>query len=212
MVADADDRLVADLQDLLASNGPLMIGADRTRGLGRVSLSFSKAIASQPEEIGERIQRFNDHLRAVRGDTAGSASEAMPTYIPLTLSSDAVLLDADLIPVAHPTRPILERYHRLGNFEGSVPGALATEPVVVLQSTHTVGGWDGVRGVPRLRYVAFTSGSVWVYALAGTLDTATLQWLAVLEREGLGELRAEGYGALIVAHPLHLQQGEVWDD
>jgi hypothetical protein len=189
----------------------VLLGADRTRGLGHAGLRLlSEPGIGGVAEIELRLHDFNEHLRRVApalaariaGPNGGGTS-----FIPLTLRSDAILLDDDLLPAHQPTRSLLQRYRRLRADAPQVPDSLSERPVAVLQTVQQIGGWDGLSRLPRLRHGAVAPGSVWVYELRGPLDAAALAWLVALERDGIGELLAEGYGGVIVGHPLHLQKG-----
>jgi len=82
------------------------------------------------------------------------------------------------------------------------------ELIRAFASSHQIGGWSSAWCMPKPIAPAIAAGSVFLYHVpGGNFDLAriVLKRLAVLEREGVGQRREEGYGWLQVCTPFHLE-------
>ena len=71
------------------------------------------------------------------------------------------------------------------------------------QATYdTIGGWNTRWERPKPTMLAANSGSVYVFRTQASRE-ALLDALAQLEREGIGERRAEGYGSVYCCDEFH---------
>jgi len=163
--------------------GSVRIGNNRTRGMGRITMNLSECEAEDTELLQKRIEAFN---RLLHFD---AARFAIPTpaalYVPLTLTSDAILYDRLL----RPQLQITDDYLR------SVWG---------LAGVRRIESWNTVWGLPKADDLAIAMGSVFLIALP-TNDPDTFQRLYTLQEQGIGARRIEGFGAVRVADAFHIE-------
>jgi hypothetical protein len=92
-----------------------------------------------------------------------------------------------------------------------LPGAPAEMNLrLSIQDAHWVGGWDMVRGLPRAPRLAVRQGSVWVYSVPNANLSDAIAWWVRAQRDGLGELRGQGFGRVRLLHPLHAEERDRW--
>uniref|UniRef100_A0A7V4DG00 CRISPR-associated RAMP protein Csx10 n=1 Tax=Candidatus Caldatribacterium californiense TaxID=1454726 RepID=A0A7V4DG00_9BACT len=182
------------LRDLEAAVEHLGVGALTTRGFGRARLAVRDDVFPP---LSERLRRFNEQLQTVWRDLlrlcwqAGEA-KAIPerpyhTYFSLDLLSPGIFADASGLPSLV---PVLE---------------LAGESLSpVFWATHRdfAGGWSTAWGLPKPTALAAAQGSTYVFksSLGGH---ELIHLLKALESWGIGERTDEGFGEVVVCHPLH---------
>jgi CRISPR-associated protein Csx10 len=182
------------LRELEVAVEHLGVGALTTRGFGKARLSArSDALPS----LSERLRNFNERLRTVWRDLlhlcrqAGGAG-AIPesphhTYFSLDLLSPGIFADASGLPSLVPFLELAGK---------------SLSPV--FWATHQVhaGGWSTAWGLPKPTALAAAQGSAYVFK--SSLDEKELlPLLEALESGGIGERTDEGFGEVVVCHPLH---------
>jgi len=150
----------------LLTGGDLWLGKSRSGGYGRVRI--------------ENVQQVDGWQEARTAHT----DLAPDSPLVITLLSDAILRNQDgayadsLTPELLPA-PVSEAVKHQRAFKRVVP----------------VGGFNRKWGLPLYQAPAIQAGSVFVFAVIGTVTAADLQ---KLEMEGIGERRAEGFGRVAV--------------
>jgi CRISPR-associated protein Csx10 len=170
----------------------LRIGNNRTRGFGRITLSLERA--EQGDTVGTLRQRINDftaELRCQAQEADVDASHA--AYVPLTLTADAILYDRLLRCQTTITPAYLDE----------VWGLADAEPIYQNSGTRRVMGWNSLWRVPKPDDIAIAMGSVFLFAFQESLDEDHLQALLMMQDQGIGARRREGFGRLMVADPFH---------
>jgi CRISPR-associated Csx10 family RAMP protein len=174
------------------TSGLLRMGNNRTRGFGRVTLKLEAMDSGDtPDDLKDRIQTFDGALReqAQRFDIAAPHA----AYVPLTLTSDAILFDRLLRHQATITPDYL----------ASVWGLAGVELVYQNSGTRRVLGWNDLFRLPKANDIAITMGSVFLLGFSEPPDDGALRTLLKMQEEGIGARRREGFGRLLVAHPFH---------
>ncbi len=193
-IADNVADKFLDFVEAANDDGLIRMGNNRTRGLGRINLSLSEKIideASEQAKMVKNLGQFNSKLQA-EAKSAGITLRHF-FYIPLHLTADAILLD----PILRPLTDLPADYlHRAAKFDG-------VEVVYRNYHTRRVMGWNNLWRLPKADDLALTMGSVFVLGLNRTADDDLYQTLLDLQRNGLGERRAEGFGQLLIANPFH---------
>ncbi|HZR42120.1 MAG TPA: RAMP superfamily CRISPR-associated protein [Ktedonobacteraceae bacterium] len=209
MVKIADDRLTRTFEqfvETIGHSGLIRVGTGRTRGMGKVSLSLFplKDEDEQFRSFQKHLTDFNDTFYAAVKELGSSFSslpilQQKPFYFALTLHSPAILRDAAL------------RYRCLIN-EGvltellHLPKDYTNHFTLVYQSASSkrITGWNDLWGTPRTNEIAIDAGSVFLFG--STLSKKDLEEaLFGLEREGIGQRRAEGFGRVCVSDPFHCE-------
>lgn len=170
----------------------LRLGNNRTRGFGRVTLLLDEVQSTDSaDEIGERIEAYNEAMR----QTIGATGIAMPhtVYVPLTLRSDTILLD-HLLRYRSALTP---------DYLGEVWGLKGANVIYRNSTTQRVMGWSGLWRLPKADDIAIARGSVFVLGFERPLDDTQLKALLTMEDRGLGVRTREGFGRLRVADPFH---------
>jgi len=212
-LVDVPAALVTEFEQLFKVGDELQIGAGRTAGLGRLAVADVRpdwgVLSGLTGTVAERQQAFVKHLPA--------PLTAHWALTPITLWSDAILLDPWLRYASAPEPDVLRYYAELAAQNGATP----PEPPAGLELFLCVGratrcaAWhagsrtaDGGTmqnrgGQPRTQDLGIAAGSTFVLAAPPDQAAALLAFATWLEGYGLGERREEGYGRLLVAHPFH---------
>lgn len=175
LTANEDD--LKELENLLQQGAILSLGKSRTAGYGRVI-------------VDDKPVRLPDDWREgwkwpAPQDKGNDAAE--PKLI-ITFLSPAILRDANGQYTLDPT-------HALSTRLGVTADTLKKEKAFC--KLEIVGGFNRTWGLPLPQAWAVRPGSVFVYKLVG--DTKpTREDLLGLEKTGLGERRAEGFGSIAV--------------
>ncbi|MEW6296029.1 MAG: RAMP superfamily CRISPR-associated protein [Candidatus Diapherotrites archaeon] len=172
----------------LCQGDSLFVGADRTRGLGEITLELEEASAPELDQNawGEWDQGFKDKFHRV-------TSQNLPEgrYFSITLASPAILVDEFLRPTAR--LPL------------TFPG-LDPEPLVQVAKSHLVRGWQSSWGLPKPDDLALSAGSVFLWRYHGDDFHAMTAELQRITQEGIGLRREEGFGRLTVCELLNVRE------
>lgn len=173
---DARERLALALQQ------PLSVGRGRASGWGQLRLSLLPPPEVTP--LPERAGAFHRALGA-RLSRAGLHPDAAKRWIALTLLAPLIPADGDEDGSAEIAR-------RLGADVGFKARRFTRE-----------GGWDQ-RTHGMQPALAVAGGGVFAVRLAeGVALSDILETLLTLERDGLGQRRHQGYGAIRCFDPFH---------
>jgi CRISPR-associated protein Csx10 len=187
----ADIAPFEKLRKLTDDEKYLSFGNSRSRGLGEVEIVRWQETTAEIPSLQTRWQDFN---RAAKKFSQNKTEK----YFSVSLVSHLCLRDKFLRPIlseidAQHFDPTLVEDNELPRFVASV----------------TVPGWNAVLGMPKPDSVALGRGSVWLFRIEASKEFEILPKLAALEKNGLGERRAEGFGRLSICHPFHYQLHEV---
>ncbi len=159
------------------------IGSARSRGFGEVELKCEDA-PSEPRAYP--LEEFN--ARADQPIFTLLARTPVIVYDPC--GQPAPTLTPELLREYLPDLPesvqLLERATRI--------------------ERELVSGWSGAWGMPKPVQQAFSPGSLFTYTYDPNKREPLLQWLQLLETQGVGERIAEGYGRFNVCSQYHLDR------
>ncbi len=194
-----NDAAFADWQNFMVEAvkaEQIRVGNNRSRGLGLVELSLEKIAAEKREALEARVRKFNAFLRTQAQDKAVALPDLL--YVPITLTSDAILYDNLLRPQLGLDQDYLSNRHGFANAQ------------VVLQITDArrITGWSAVWRMPKAVDLALVMGSVFVLAFKED-SQQIFDKLQSLQEEGIGSRRAEGFGQLRVASEFHYEHLEI---
>lgn len=172
------------------------IGGGRSRGLGQVEVTVLEDEERPLPPLKDRLEAFDAAVRREWQFYQRVADvESLPDdvrFFALDLTAPAFLTRHG-IPASRPRPADL----------GLPAGAIRLWRAISRQTM--VGGWHMGGQLPRRTMLATTMGSVFMYRTEGlSLDDLAVA-LKLLEREGLGEERARGFGRIVVSSPIHYQ-------
>jgi CRISPR-associated Csx10 family RAMP protein len=181
------------------------IGADRTRGLGRVELTKSTCVArpEENEEIRRRWQFFNQEIAHRTGESVDSTR-----FFCVTLLSDCIVTD-DFLRYQSFIRP--EDFARMAQTAGADEALQQYELFLSFTATHLISGWNIApeARLPKEDDVAIAKGAVFVYCRKAEVTSAQVKsdalprLFASITRNGIGLRRNEGFGRIAVCDPFH---------
>jgi len=208
---EVDSSLKDDLVGILTS-ARLPIGSDRTRGLGDVEVTLFDAMTDQHlgfERVAHRLAAFEEALQNRGGLGDGLHKEANldegPWMIfPLTLHSGAIVMDEFMRYQTSIHAGALRMYSRCWPYDAP-NWPTRTRLIRAFTSISMIAGWNSAHRLPKSRELVINRGSVFVFAAPEQDRDTLVSCLEQLEKAGIGERRAEGFGQLVVGHPFHLQ-------
>ena len=197
----ADESLHDDFYDFaedVGDKGILRVGNNLTRGLGKLGVP--------------QIQDFRTDDMASIKKRAGTFSEKFHTeaqrygidlqhefYFPITLQSDAILLDHQL------------RY-KMALDQDYLLSVWNLEDIALIYQNagqRRVIGWNALFGMPKAAEWAISMGSVFLFGYNGTPDDRFYEKLYDIEQKGIGKRRSEGFGQVTVADAFHWEVNEL---
>ena len=194
-----DDAIASDFQtfvETVADAGLVRVGNNRTRGLGRVTINLSEQEVENIAALQRRVQMF-DHALRMAAEAVGISTPAA-LYVPLTLTSDAILYDRLLRPQLQIT----------GDYLRETWGLTNAQVVYQVAGVRRVEGWNTLWGLPKADELAIAMGAVFLIALP-TNDIDVFERLYKLQEQGIGARRTEGFGTIRVADAFHFEHLQV---
>ena len=196
-----DESLYDDFRDFAedaGDKGLLRVGNNLTRGLGRMGVpQLDEFDTDDLESFKKRSDTFNEKFQTEAKNYCIELSHKF--YFPITLQSDAILLDH------------LLRY-KMTLDEDYLYDAWDLEDVsLVYQNAgqRRIIGWNALFGLPKAAEWAISMGSVFLFAYNGTPDDCFYQKLYDIEQNGIGKRRSEGFGQVTVADAFHWEVNEL---
>lgn len=174
----------------------IRVGNNRTRGFGLVELSLDTVAAETNAVIETRVRKFNEALQARAKEHTVNLGAKL--YVPITLTSDAILYDNLLRP-----RLSLDEEYLSNRF-----GLVGSQVALQITGVRRITGWSAVWRMPKPDDLAISMGSVFILALSDD-SPQVIDQLRTLQEEGMGSRRCEGFGQLRVASEFHYEHFEV---
>lgn len=167
----------------------LRVGSARARGFGLARLRLKPAEEEAPS-VAERLRKFQASLGA-EGGTDGEI------FFSLTLRSPALLLNE-----LGQAPPSLEN-GVLSPYLGEHLSSAVFMPELSTFEWVELDGWNALWQLPKPLSRAVAPGSVLVFKAPADQKKRIEEGLIALERTGLGERLAEGWGEVMVCDPFH---------
>jgi len=208
---DTEPEIIELLQDLLREEGGILrIGHARTRGYGRVRLRIHKEMQEESPDWEEWNRKFGEFL-------GGLLDPQRDFLFTLEFPCGAILVDDLLRYTVDPSWmvPWLPRLglqsparspRQISRVEFASGEILS---VAAVTQHERVRGWNFAHGLPRADEWTVCRGAVYVYLYRGDNHgrEQLKEQLRTLERTGVGIRRGEGFGAVVINNPFHLQFG-----
>ncbi len=188
-IVNLPDGLRSELLELAPRKQRLAVGYGRSRGLGQLSVEGWDTPPAERQTLTQRWAALNQ--------AAGDLWERFDRqpegqYFTLTLQSHLALRNAAGEPVLGEV---------MAADMGLPPEAIRCRSVL---SAVAVPGWNMARDLPKSDTWALGRGSVLLFRLPLDADSKPgIERLEQIEREGVGERRAEGFGRVIACDPFH---------
>lgn len=183
----------------VALEGVTHLGARQTTGLGAVQIAPRResAPADEPATILRRVRAMTARFQAqaalyeALGGAAWSIADA--SIFTVNLLADALLLEQGWLPTQELDPALLA-------------DAAGTEVRLLRSFTATkpVGGFHSLWQRPKQAEIAVLMGGLYVFQAARALDEAACAGLARLQRDGVGDRRAEGFGQIRICDEFHV--------
>ena len=176
-----DEDQFKTLQQILEI--PIFVGADRTRGLGEISI---KPVETDPPEFD--VQTWH----AAFTKKLSLWTDAVPpgTFFSITLESHTILADQFLRPASE--------IEALENPD--------IEPVMKIIKPVTIRGWHSAWGLAKPDEQGISAGSVYLFRYTGDDSKALTERLNLLSAGGIGFRREEGFGRVCICDQLHVAE------
>jgi len=191
------------LESLLIIDDTIFLGVARTRGLGLAKIGeFIPYNESRPpftalsESLKKRINNFNEQRKNI------FAGEKEKSYFVLTLWSDTIIMDKFMRYQSWIDEVILAQETKRWE-KNNITFPTGIKMIRHFSTTRYVSGWNIKWGLPKEDEVAIVCGSVFLFKFPEEEKDRVIRWLSLLEEEGIGERKNEGFGKVIVCHPFH---------
>lgn len=190
-----------DNPDTNSSDLILGIGQGPSRGRGLVKINVER---NEDEDWSDIINSFNGgdiekRLTAYNNCSNGSKEweNLQECLVPVTLVSDTLLLQGNMT-------------YATGLNPACFKACLGVDGVDVKLkkafTSHTVvSGWNREHGRQKIQEPAIAMGSTFLFEVSfnGVTPQKLISALKLLEDEGIGIRRQEGFGRVVIAHPFH---------
>lgn len=182
-------ELRSDLIELAGDGQRIAVGYGRSRGLGQVSVAGWGTVPVERLIVADRWAALNETARAL-----WRVFDRQPDgeYFTLTLQSHLALRDVAGEPILDGIKP---------EDLGFPVGTVRCRSVL---SAVAVAGWNAALNLPKPDTWALSRGSVLLFRLPRGYDREpAIDRLQEIERNGIGERRAEGFGRMTACDPFH---------
>lgn len=180
------------------------LGSGTSRGLGQVQVEVEKGLVNDEKELelirqrreklNTAIKEFWDQIKRLPGCGQAEHNPNAGTYFTVNLYSDAVLKDDGWLPTMVLSERMLQNYCKVNDD--------SLQLVRAYSGYDYRGGWNVAWGLPKDVDVVVPRGSVFLFWTKHPerWDRALLD----LERWGIGERTAEGFGQVRICDEFHL--------
>ncbi|MCS6803539.1 MAG: CRISPR-associated RAMP protein Csx10, partial [Blastocatellia bacterium] len=194
------------------------IGGRTSRGFGRVAVEVKDA---RNESVWNRLEAFNQKYQEFEKDLQVIAHEPPAartrTLFTINLLSDALLRTSEGLPTLRFDEKLLHDALDviLTDDERNSSSLDGFDFKLIAQYTQPalISGWQTAWQLPKEVLLASRRGGLYVFAAdTGEDESRRESLIALLERleaAGIGELREDGYGQIIICHPFHLEVNPV---
>ena len=187
-----------DFAEDVGDKGILRVGNNLTRGLGKLGVpQLDKFDIDDMASFRQQSDAFNQKFCIEAKKYGVDLSHKL--YFPITLQSDAILLDHQL------------RYQMAldGDYFRGIWDLEDVALVYQNAGQRRVIGWNALFGLPKAAEWAISMGSVFLFGYNGMSDNCFYQKLHEIEHQGIGKRRSEGFGQVTVADAFHWEVNEL---
>ncbi|MCG3144839.1 MAG: hypothetical protein HONDAALG_02312 [Gammaproteobacteria bacterium] len=186
------------------------IGGRTSRGFGAVEVIAKESFAN--DVLRDRVASFNAMYREFEADLRAIADDPPPadtrTLFTVNLRSDAVLRNTAGLPTLQ--LDLLDALGELAtNEERQVLTSITPQPVAQFTGPLMVSGWQTAWRLPKEVLLATRMGGLYVFAADLGDDEhkqrTLFSLLEKLQAAGVGEMRQDGFGQIIICDPFHLE-------
>ncbi|MBI3013676.1 MAG: hypothetical protein HYY65_01120 [Candidatus Tectomicrobia bacterium] len=188
-VVTLPEELRSKLIEVAGYRQRIAVGYGRSRGLGQLSVAGWGAAPAERQTIADRWAALNEAARTLWG-----LFERQPKgeYFSLTLQSHLALHDPAGEPILDGIKADDFKLPREADRRRSV------------LSAAVVPGWNAALNLPKPDTWALGRGSVLLFRLPPGYDgKPVIDRLQEIERESVGDRRAEGFGRMTACDPFH---------
>ena len=194
-----DDALAEQLLAFIQGNGDrIRLGGSASRGLGQVSLAATLG-EETANSLPQRVTAFNSKLqeRWALWNAFGSL-DSDPLQDRLFFTID---LQADTILTEHWRRTMVLSEAMLKQSAGLASSEIRLE--MAYSSYDYRSGWNAAWGLPKDVELVTKLGGVFLYSIPMSEGDGWYEYLAKLERWGVGDRASEGFGQIRVCDEFH---------
>jgi CRISPR-associated protein Csx10 len=175
-----------------------VLGGRRSSGLGRVRIDVLGDAGGAA--MATRLDAFNDAFRARWALMQAATPTLQPDWNPAEWTVFSVGLQSDAVLLEDGWRPSIV----VSPAQLKAATQLEAEPLRAWASARVVSGWNMRWNRQRPSVLAVAAGSAYLFHTQAPREDVAAA-LAALEDSGIGERRAEGYGALRCCDEFHTQ-------
>jgi CRISPR-associated protein Csx10 len=192
----------------------LRVGTGRTRGMGKVEVSFrakeADAVNDRRVDFDQRTGGLNklihDKIKAVEARAEDIKKLEEQFFFTLTLHSPMILTDEFLRYRSRIDAEVLCELFDIAYDDQSKPtNAYNIKSGYSNFSNRRITGWQELWGTPRTNEYAIDTGSVFLFQCDKSKREKVLDALFNLEELGVGNRRAEGFGRICVSDRFHMR-------
>jgi CRISPR-associated protein Csx10 len=178
------------LEDFIANSATLVLGRDKTRGMGKVNIYQTDEIEPPAiTYIQNKINQFNKKL---------FATSTSSRWFVLTLSSRTILLNTYLM-----YKPVIDTKDLTASVPEGEEFWNSCRLVRAWNRMEPIEGWNSMVGFPKAQEAGISAGSVFVFQTDRALGNDEFKYLQLLSSNGVGLRREEGFGACTICDEFH---------
>lgn len=186
------------------------IGGRSSRGFGRVTVRIEDL--DDYSDLVHRVDVFNGKFREFETDLIKIAAAPPPPehrkLFTINLRSDAILRDSQGLPTLRFDEASLKAAISsvIPQDEQQLLASVKFELLAQFTQPRHVSGWQTAWQLPKEVLLASQMGGIYVFATdEQNKQDDLIRWLELLERQGIGEFREDGYGQIAICDPFHLE-------
>jgi len=190
------------------------LGGRSTSGMGLVEVNAEEREPETATEIQQRVEqltaRFTQRIAWYEDFGSNEEWHLTGSLFTITLLSDAILYEKGWLPTMVLTSEMLQEAtrvyaQRLGDSITTCKAGIEATLVRSFAAYGVVGGWNVMWNTHKPAEISTQMGSVFLFSTTQPLDADACTLLAMLQQDGIGERRAEGYGQLRVCDEFHME-------
>jgi CRISPR-associated protein Csx10 len=189
------------------------IGGRTSRGFGSVTVKLKEL---KPDHgVRQRIESFNDQYQVFEAELCTIAHPPPApidrTLFTINLRSDALLRDSDGVPTLRLDETMLRDALAEPDEGGKRQAIDSLDLKLIAQYTQPqqVSGWQTAWKLPKEVLLASRMGGLYVFAASTGGDPnrqgELIALLEGLEAAGIGEMRQDGYGQIVICDSFHTE-------